>query len=1151
MIRTQPLLRRCSRIALFPHLCLFLAALGVTLAADPTTGSIQGRVVNGENGNYLSKAVVSVVGTSLQTLTDDFGNYTLDKVPAGNPTLKVEYTGQEPVSAQVKVTAGQSSHEDFMFNRNKALATSGEGAVLRLDEYVVQTERYRNATEIAIHEERYSPTLKNVVAAGAFGDIPDGNVGEFVKYIPGVQIGYGYGSTGLNAADSNATSISVRGFGPEMTQITIDGVPLTNASPASLTRAVGLDMMTINNASRVEVIKVATPDMPSNSPGGAVNLITRSAFEYARPTFNFSVGANFNSELMHDVLKRTPGPANKKTYKTLPSFDFSYVIPIKKNMGVAISGGWSQTFNVNHRGISDYLLDTKDVSTSTSYAVDLRPGGGPNINVKGGGTSTTFQSIAGKELNLANPALYRFQAADTPNTVTRKSAGLRWDWKPNPLHQFSVGYTLGLFDSVDAQRRLQFYPDKSYLADWGSDYMTSYKFIPKGTVVNGTALAADFNPKATVNMTVTTRDRSAATHTGYFKYDFRYGPWQVKTNINASRSRGSYKDMPNGHFSELETSLTAGQVTFKGIHEGIPSEITVLDKSGNPVDWGDLKQWSAPSISAKSGQTEAMDQHINARIDIQRDLDFIHIGDLIASAKTGFYRDQQREKKWGLGTGYKMTYYGPTLALSDYMDDGYVGISPGFGLRNQQWISTYKLYDLWKQHPDYFNANSDSDMANNYTSWANQQKSITETSDQYYLMFDGKVFKNRLSWLFGTRQEISTRKGYATKTDSTWNYVKNPDGTIYRDNSNPGGVKIDSSSSVLFAQTAAGASLRSSLDGMKVTYPTAPIANGTYAMKLLQLKPFSNMDGKITGKPTYTASGAFNITEDFVARLSWNRAQGKPDFEDGILAAYSISENSDTTTVPRGTIKIGNPNLKPWIANSWDLQLAYYTKSGGKFAVTPYYKATENFQDSYTIRSDNPEFGALVESIGLDPSLYQDYEVTTTLNGQGTSKTLGYELEVQQDLASLGRIGKFFQVFGSFSHQYIKQNNVTPGKGLSAKPTANSTASGGIAFTSRRVRALLRGVWLQEKYTGEQTTYTYQGTSYVVAKYNPSIVTLDLNVSYQLSLHYSLFANGRNVLNNSTDTLRYDKTGILPDYARHVDRREFGIQWNVGVKGTY
>ncbi|PTX95565.1 TonB-dependent receptor plug domain-containing protein [Opitutus sp. ER46] len=1148
-----PTARRSYLSALFQFLLVALGACCASaFAADAATGTIQGRVVNAASGLFVSKAVVTVQGTNQQTYTDQFGNYAIENVPAGKVSLRVTYIGQNPLQADVNVTSGAVANQDFMFNREQATETSGEGTVVKLNEFVVNSERFKTAAEIAINEERYSPTLKNVVSAGAFGDIPDGNIGEFVKYIPGVQIGYGYGGTGMNASDSNATSISVRSFGPEMTSITIDGVPLTNASPASLTRAIGLDMMTINNASRVEVIKVATPDMPSNSPGGAINLISKSAFEYARPSLTMRVGANFNSELTDELFKKSPGPANKKTYKTLPSVDFTYVIPFRKNMGLTFTGGWSKTFNVNHRGQSDYLYDTKDINGSASYAVDLRPGGGPWVKVAGGGTATSFQEANGSELNLSNPVLYRLQATDTPNTAERTSGSIRWDWRPTPNQKLTIAYTLGLFSTVDAQRRLQFYADKSYYMDWGADYMTSYKFIPKGTVVNGTALGSDFNPKATVAQEVTTRDREGTTHTGYIQYEYRRGPWLAKVMANASRSRGSYKDFDNGHFSAMETQLTGGQIKFTGINEGIPGQIQFFDKTGSPLDWSKIANWSAPTIQAKSGNTEAMDQTVNIRADLSRELDFINIGDLTATAKTGYYRLQQRQKKWGLGSGYRMTYYGPALTLTDYMDDQYVGVSPGFNLPAQEWLSTYRMFKLWQDNPTYFNADSDSDKANNYTNWANQQKSITETTDEFYLMFEGKAFRNKFHWLFGAREAIATRKGYATKTNSTWNYVKTKNGEIYRDTANPNGVKLDSASSPLFAQTSAGTALRSALDAAGISYPTAAIANNSYAMKVLNLLPFSNMDGKVTGKPTFTASGAYELTENLTARLSWNRSQARPDFEDGVLVqsgvTYGITEESDPTKSPRGTIKQTNPNLKPWTADAWDLQLAYYTPAGGKISVSPYYKETKNFQETITIYESDPDWAATLLDLGLDPNEYDDYALTTVINGQGTSKTLGYEVEATQDLKAIGGWGRYFYVFGSYSHSYVKQKNTTK---MSAKPMSKDTASAGISFSNKRVRILLRGLLLEEKYAGEEKTYTVAGTQYITAKYEPAQLSLDLNMSYQLTEKLSLFANARNVLNQSMDVLRYDKTGILPAYAKHVDRREFGVNWNVGIQAQF
>jgi len=92
-------------------------------------------------------------------------------------------------------------------------------------------------------------------------------------------------------------------------------MPVSNSSPGSLTRQVGLDMLSINNASRVELIKVATPDMPANSVGGQVNLITKSAFEYAKPSISTRIFVNVNS-LVHQARRAAPRPVNKETYES-------------------------------------------------------------------------------------------------------------------------------------------------------------------------------------------------------------------------------------------------------------------------------------------------------------------------------------------------------------------------------------------------------------------------------------------------------------------------------------------------------------------------------------------------------------------------------------------------------------------------------------------------------------------------------------------------------------------------------------------------------------------------------------------------------------------------------------------------------------------
>jgi len=96
------------------------------------------------------------------------------------------------------------------------------------------------------------------LASDSFGDIADGNVGEFVKFLPGVSLGFSGG---------HAATISLGGMPPESTPITIDG---NRVASAQTDRAIELDQISINNMSRVEIVRSQNADAPANGIGGTV-----------------------------------------------------------------------------------------------------------------------------------------------------------------------------------------------------------------------------------------------------------------------------------------------------------------------------------------------------------------------------------------------------------------------------------------------------------------------------------------------------------------------------------------------------------------------------------------------------------------------------------------------------------------------------------------------------------------------------------------------------------------------------------------------------------------------------------------------------------------------------------------------------------------
>ena len=76
-----------------------------TTTAVLATGTIEGRVLNADSGEFVENARVTVAGTALETLTDVTGHYRLTNVPAGSAQVRVLRTGVAVRTLAVTVAA--------------------------------------------------------------------------------------------------------------------------------------------------------------------------------------------------------------------------------------------------------------------------------------------------------------------------------------------------------------------------------------------------------------------------------------------------------------------------------------------------------------------------------------------------------------------------------------------------------------------------------------------------------------------------------------------------------------------------------------------------------------------------------------------------------------------------------------------------------------------------------------------------------------------------------------------------------------------------------------------------------------------------------------------------------------------------------------
>lgn len=120
----------------------------------------------------------------------------------------------------------------------------------------------------SITEQRNADTISNIITNATIGNLPDQNVAEAVRRLPGV-----------NVLDDQGEGrfISVRGMDPELNNATVNGVRLP--SPEGDTRAVALDVIPSELVESIEVIKTLIPEMDADTIGATIRVNTISGLE--------------------------------------------------------------------------------------------------------------------------------------------------------------------------------------------------------------------------------------------------------------------------------------------------------------------------------------------------------------------------------------------------------------------------------------------------------------------------------------------------------------------------------------------------------------------------------------------------------------------------------------------------------------------------------------------------------------------------------------------------------------------------------------------------------------------------------------------------------------------------------------------------------
>ena len=694
--------------------------------ASQSAGAIAGRVQNVATGQYLNNVRVVVKDTDLAAFTDQTGSYRLSGVPNGPVVLDVFFTGLDAQRVAVTIQAGETLNQDFNLTSASRYGTDASGTV-KLDSFVVATSRETDGTAIAINEQRFSANIKNVVAADAMGDIMDGNVGEFLKFMPGITAEYDRDSGG------SVSSVSVRGFPTAMAVVSSDGLQMASTgNTVGTSRVFQFTQVSINNISRLEVTKVPTPSNPADSMAGSIDMVSKSSFERKSAQLRTTFSVSGNPKTMS--LQRVPHINDEREYKTLPSFTFDYTLPVTKTFGLVLTGQSQNRF-----------IEMEWVPRT--------------FNATAAGTGASF----------AKPYLQTFQLVGVPRRNERNAAGLKADWRITPNGVLSLNLERTRWVSERANVAITLSPGTNAVPTpatglpltFGDDFVA-------GATGRGTVNLA--NAGAGVHLPLDTKAASV-------RYRHDDGNWRVVAAVGASKSAGGYNDIRYGRFRSLDiVNRVPVRVNFAKIDDVRPQSIQVFDNNGREFDLNNFDNYQLNG--ATSQQRMVQDRLANAKLDVRKSLPALSFP--AALQVGGLRREQVRDAR---RESVAWTYNGPdgnpatADAPTPYRMNTYVNQEENFGFRNMPWVSTFKAWQAYEANPTLFGKTTAQQTAEELYR-LNNSEWLREAVSAGYVQTELGLLHNRLKVLAGFRYEKTDADGQGVRYDPNAAFVRAADGSF-------------------------------------------------------------------------------------------------------------------------------------------------------------------------------------------------------------------------------------------------------------------------------------------------------------------------------------------------------------------------------------
>lgn len=248
----------------------------LSLTHAQSVGSVRGTI--SDSSGALTGASVYIANTSIGTITDINGAFTLSGIPAGKQVLTITFLGYIKSTKDIRISA------DTIIDLGQMLLAID---AKNLKEVTVNGKLKSGSEKQAITMTQNSQRVVTIISSENIKRLPDKNAADALKRIAGVTIQNNRGEGGY---------VSLRGTPNDWTSTLIHGDRLPVADEDNTSRSFEFEVLPADLIDRIEVTRTVTPDLEGDNIGGSINFILKEPVEQRTFIVNSALGVDFASD---------------------------------------------------------------------------------------------------------------------------------------------------------------------------------------------------------------------------------------------------------------------------------------------------------------------------------------------------------------------------------------------------------------------------------------------------------------------------------------------------------------------------------------------------------------------------------------------------------------------------------------------------------------------------------------------------------------------------------------------------------------------------------------------------------------------------------------------------------------------------------------